>query len=51
LINICAELISVQNASKIYFIHDISWLSNFLFYAISVKNNTIELINKKEWQN
>ena len=49
--DICAEIISIQKASKIYFLHDISWISNFLFYPICVRKNKIELINKNIWSN
>jgi len=51
LLEICAELASVKYASKIYFIHDVSWVSNFLFYSICVTENKIELINKNVWVN
>lgn len=51
MIDICAEMCSIKNASKIYFIHDVHWVSNFLFYSICMSNNTIELINKNVWSN
>jgi len=51
ILDICAELASVKNTSKIYFIHDVSWISNFLFYPICFTNNKIELINKNLWVN
>jgi hypothetical protein len=51
MVNICSEMCSIKNSSKIYLIHDVSWISNFLFYAISTTNNKIELINKNIWSN
>ena len=51
LIDICAELASIQKSSKIFFCHDVSWISNFLFYSICVTQNKIELINKNLWLN
>jgi hypothetical protein len=49
LLDICAEMISIQKSKKIYFIHDVTWISNFLFYPICISKNTIELINKNIW--
>jgi hypothetical protein len=49
MIDICAEIISIQKASKIYFLHDISWISNFLFYPICLNQNKVKLVNKNNW--
>jgi hypothetical protein len=51
LLSIASEFVSIKNASKIYYISDLGWLSNFLFYAICYKKNKIELINKNIWLN
>lgn len=47
--NIFAEMVSIRKSKKIIFAYDISWISNFLFYPLSVSNNKIELINKNGW--
>jgi len=49
MLDICSEIISIQKASKIYFLHDISWISNFLFYPICIRKNEVELVNKNIW--
>ena len=43
--NIIAEMISIKNTKKIIFIYDINWISNFLFYAMAVTDNKIEIKN------
>jgi hypothetical protein len=43
--NIIAEMISIKNAKKIIFFYDIHWISNFVFYAMAVTNNKIEIKN------
>jgi hypothetical protein len=49
LFEICAESISIEKASKIFFVCDLSWVSNFLFYSLSKTKKSIELINKHDW--
>ena len=49
IVDICTEMCSIKNASKIYFIHDVHWISNFLFYSLCVTKNGIELVNKNCW--
>lgn len=51
LLDIATELVSIQNAKKIYYLHDVYWISNFLFYPICITKNKIPLINKNEWSN
>ena len=49
MLEICAEIASISKVSKIFCLHDVSWISNFLFYPICKRNNEIELINKNTW--
>lgn len=51
LLSIASELLSIKNASKIYYVSDLGWTSNFLFYPICYTKNNIELINKNIWLN
>jgi len=49
--SIFAEMVSIEKCSKIYYLYDISWVSNFLFYPMCSSKNKIELINKNLWLN
>lgn len=48
--NICVEMVSVKSANKIYYLHDVNWISNFLFYSVCYNKNKIQLVNKNIWQ-
>jgi hypothetical protein len=49
LFEICAETISIERASKIFLVCDLSWVSNFLFYSLSKTKKGVELIKKNDW--
>lgn len=50
LFDICTEIFSIKKSSKIFFVHDLGWLSNFLFFPLCLTENKIELVDKNYWK-
>jgi len=48
--DIFTEMVSITNSKQIFYVYDISWISNFLFYPLGVKENKIPIISKNEWR-
>lgn len=47
---IFSEMVSIRKATNIFYVYDISWISNFVFYPLVTSENKIFLINKNEWR-
>jgi hypothetical protein len=48
--DILIEMVSIKYASEIYIYHDVSWISNFLFYPICYNKNKIKIQNLMNYE-